>query len=156
MTLLAVTSQDGVILDSRADEVVEECPSFNLTVMGSHTFAVGVEGVLVHNEGDEPTGKVYVGRDSEGNIIYVGQTRQDLEKRESQHHQDAVDEPDKYGWKEKMTIEVYGGMDGLTDDQMDYHERRVYDELKEKHNLQNRQEPLTDPKVNALIERYCN
>jgi hypothetical protein len=46
-------------------------------------------------------------------------------------------------------------MDGLTDDEMDYHERRVYDEQGGEAKLKNRQIPMTDEKINILKEKYC-
>ncbi|NET58314.1 MAG: hypothetical protein F6K47_19805 [Symploca sp. SIO2E6] len=86
-------------------------------------------------------------------IIYVGQTKQDLDIRKSQHHNDVVKEPDKYGFKKDMKLELV--MDGLTDDEMDYHERRIYNEHGGKAKLRNLQEPMGDEKSNALKKRYC-
>ena len=53
-----------------------------------------------------------------------------------------------------MKVEVV--MDGLTDEEMDYHERRIYDEYGGKEKLKNRQIPMTDEKINALKAEYCN
>ena len=48
-------------------------------------------------------------------------------------------------------------MTGLTDDEMRWHERRVYDELKGRGEpLQNiLDETTTYEKLNALYEKYC-
>lgn len=55
-----------------------------------------------------------------------------------------------------MKIVKVPGMDGLTEDQMDYHERRIHDDLEKKgYKLQNSQIPLSDPKINKIINKYC-
>ena len=132
----------------------EEC-TYNITVENAHTYYVGKMEVLVHNEGEEINGKIYVGFTSEEEPIYVGQTKQPIKSRQAQHLAEGKNDPDK-AWKTDMTIQKYPGMDGLTEDQMDYHERRIYDELTAQgHNLKNSQIPLTDPKVNKLKEKYC-
>ncbi|MDY6994418.1 MAG: RHS repeat-associated core domain-containing protein, partial [Pseudomonadota bacterium] len=134
---------------------VDKQNTYNLTVADNHTYFVGKEGFLVHNEDEPPNGKVYVGRDpNTGEVIYVGQTKQDIDSREAQHHRDSEKYPDKYGFKEGMKLEVV--QDGLTDDEMDYHERRVYDEYGGEEKLKNRQIPMTDEKINALENEYCS
>ena len=60
---------------------------------------------------------------------------------------------EKYGFKKGMILEPV--LDGLTDDEMDYHERRVYDEQGGEAKLKNRQIPMTDEKINILKEKYC-
>lgn len=135
---------------------VEEQETYNLTVEDSHTYFVSALRVLVHNEGEIPTGKIYIGYDPQGNPIYVGQTRQDIDVRQSQHRTQGAQDPDNYGWKRDMTIRQVEGMDGLTDDQMDYHERRIYDQLRaEGRGLRNNQIPMTDEKINELVRRHC-
>jgi Pretoxin HINT domain len=133
--------------------IVVEQDTYNLTVADFNTYFVGAEGFLVHNAYVIPMGKIYVGRDPEGNIIYVGKTKQDLLDRESQHHDEGIKEPKKYGFKINMKLEVV--IDGLTDDQMYFHERRIYDELGGKDKLNNIIEPMGDEKINQLIEKYC-
>ncbi len=55
-----------------------------------------------------------------------------------------------------MKLELYPGMDGLTPDQMNFHERRIFDQMKNSgFNLKNNQIPLVDEKVNALLKKYC-
>ena len=73
------------------------------------------------------------------------------------HLNDALRSPEKYGWKQDMKMELVDGMDGLDADQMNYHERRIYDELNEQgHDLKNRQVPYTDEKMEKLAKKYCN
>jgi len=136
---------------------VAEQESYNLSIADCHTYFVGREGFLVHNADEVPIGKIYIGRDEAGNIIYVGQTKQDLLTRQANHHRDARKNPRKYGFKKNMSIEVFEELRGLTDDEMHYHERRVFDKLKEEgHKLRYLQEPMGYPKINALIEKYCS
>ena len=135
---------------------VAETATWNLTIDGCHTYFVGASRVLVHNEG-ESGGKIYIGRNPQGQIVYVGLTSDDLLDRQAAHRQDAINDPAKYGFKKDITLEVVDGMTGLTDDEMRWHERRIYDELKA------RGEPLQNPleettsyeKLNALYEKYC-
>ncbi|MFP4411717.1 polymorphic toxin-type HINT domain-containing protein, partial [Coleofasciculus sp.] len=136
-------------------QVVEQ-DTYNLTVSDCHTYFVGSEGLLVHNADEVPKGKIYIGRDPQGNIIYVGQTKQTLWEREFQHHSDAVKQPEKYGFKKDMKLELVPAMDGLSDDEMFYHERRIYDKLGGKDKLKNIIEPMGDQKINALIKQYCS
>lgn len=152
MLLRTVASGVSEVKNIDIQEVVEQ-DTYNLTVADFHTYFVGFEGLLVHNASEVPQGKIYIGRDQEGNIIYVGQTKQDLLDRESQHHDDAVKKPEKYGFKKDIRLELV--MDGLTDDQMDFHERRIYDQLGGKDKLKNIIEPMGDEKINQLIEKYC-
>jgi predicted GIY-YIG superfamily endonuclease len=132
---------------------VSEQDTYNLTVADCHTYFVGKEGVLVHNQ-DTKNGKVYIGRDPQENIIYVGQTKQDLLKREKNHHDDAIKKPEIYGYKKDMKLEVV--LDGLTDDEMHYHERRIFDQLTEQGiKLRYEQEPMGHAGINKLIEQNC-
>jgi len=135
---------------------VAETPTWNLTVDDCHTYFVAAARVLVHNAG-ESGGKIYIGRNPAGKIVYVGLTKDDLLDRQAAHRQDAINEPDKYGFKKDITLEVVDGMTGLTDDEMRWHERRVYDELKGRGEpLQNvLDETTTYEKLNALYEKYC-
>lgn len=139
---------------------VSEQETYNLSIAECHTYFIGNEGFLVHNADEKPNGKIYVGRDPKtGEVIYVGQTKQDIDERIRQHRDDAKKFPDKYQFKEDMKVEVV--MDGLTDDEMDYHERRIYDKhggqenIKDNKILKNRQVPMTDEKINALKDKYC-
>jgi hypothetical protein len=139
---------------------VSEQETYNLSIADYHTYFVGNEGFLVHNADEKPNGKIYVGRDPKtGEVIYVGQTKQDLSERAKQHGNDAKKYPEKYGFKKGMVFEEV--MDGLTDDEMDYHERRIYDEhggkenIKENKILKNRQLPMTTEKINALKAKHC-
>lgn len=152
MLLWALTCGVSEVKSIDVITVVEQ-DTYNLTVDNFHTYFVGFEGFLVHNASEVPLGKIYVGRDSEGNIIYVGKTKQDLLDRESQHHDEGAKKPEKYGFKIDMKLEVV--IDGLTDDQMYFHERRIYDELGGKDRLRNIIEPMGDEKINQLIEKYC-
>jgi hypothetical protein len=148
---------DGPLAIERVELVnVEACDTFNISVHGDANYFVGTCGSLVHNDGDTPSGKVYIGYDSNGKPVYVGQTKQELDARQKQHWKDAQKQPDKYGFKKDMTIKEVPGMNGLTDAEMDYHERRIYDELKaDGHDLKNRQIPLGDEKYNKLIKENC-
>jgi predicted GIY-YIG superfamily endonuclease len=139
---------------------VSEQKTYNLSIADSHTYFIGNQGILVHNADEKPNGKIYVGRDPKtGEVIYVGQTKQDLDERIKQHRDDAKKSPDKYKFKKDMDVELV--MDGLTDDEMDYHERRVYDKhggeenIKDNKILKNRQLPMTDEKINALKAKHC-
>ena len=116
-----------------------------------------MRSAIVHNADSAPIGKIYIGRDKAGNIIYVGQTKQDLLTRQANHRRDARKNPRKYSFKKNMTIEVFEELRGLTDDEMHYHERRVFDKLKEEgQKLRYLQEPMGYAKINALIEKYCS
>lgn len=152
--MLLRTLTFGVCEIKNIDIIIDvEQDTYNITVADFHTYFVGFESFLVHNASEVPQGKIYVGRDPEGNIIYVGKTKQDLLDRESQHHDEALKKPEKYGFKINMKLEVV--IDGLTDDQMYFHERRIYDELGGKDKLRNIIEPMGDDKINQLIENYC-
>jgi hypothetical protein len=96
----------------------------------AHTYFVGERKVLVHNQGSETNGKIYIGYNKSGTPIYVGQTLQTIKARQAQHFAEAKADPAKWGWKSEMTIIKVPEMDGLTPDQMDYHERRIYPEFK--------------------------
>ena len=73
------------------------------------------------------------------------------------HRRDARKNPRKYSFKKNMTIEVFEELRGLTDDEMHYHERRIFDKLKEEgHKLRYLQEPMGYPKINVLVEKYCS
>ena len=134
-------------------EDVSEQNTYNLTIADCHTYFVGKQGVLVHNE-DKRNGKVYIGRDRQGKIIYVGQTKQDILNREKNHHTDAVKRPEIYGYKKDMKLEVI--IDGLTVDEMHYHERRVFEQLKTQGiQLRYEQEPMGYAGINKLIKKYC-
>ena len=164
--------EPGMFLRTIADQVrqiqtimVQEVPeqeSYNLSIADCHTYFVGKEGFLVHNadEGSPEArgiGKIYIGRNAAGNIIYVGQTKQDLLTRQANHRRDARKNPRKYSFKKNMTIEVFEQLRGLTDDEMHYHERRIFDKLKEEgHKLKYLQEPMGYPKINVLLEKYCS
>jgi uncharacterized protein YneR len=127
--------------------------TYNLTVAECHTFFVGKYGVLVHNQ-DTRNGKVYIGRDPQGNIIYVGQTKQDILNRQKNHHANAIKKPEIYGYKKDMKLEVI--IDGLTDDEMHYHERRVFEQLTAQGiKLRYEQEPMGYAGINELIQKYC-
>jgi hypothetical protein len=152
MLLRTITGAVSKVQNIVMREIAEQ-DTYNLTVADCHTYFVGEEGLLVHNADETPKGKVYIGRDRDGNIIYVGQTKQDLLSRESDHHGDAIKEPEKYGFKKDMKLEAV--MDGLTDDEMDYHERRIYNEHGGKEKLKNKIEAMGDEKINALVEKYC-
>ncbi|WP_444891844.1 Hint domain-containing protein [Microbulbifer sp. TRSA001] len=133
-----------------------EKDTFNITVENAHTYYVGSSKVLVHNDGSDVNGKVYIGYNKSDSPIYVGQTLQTIKARQAQHTAEGIADPVNKGWKTEMTIKQYPGLDGLTPDQMNYHERRIYDQLIEKGiDLKNSQIPLTDPKVNKLIKKYC-
>ncbi len=139
---------------------VSEQETYNLSIADYHTYFIGNEGFLVHNADEKPNGKIYVGRDPKtGDVIYVGQTKQEIDERIKQHRADAKKHPDKYQFKENMKVEVV--MDGLTDDEMDYHERRIYDKhggkknMKDNKILKNRQLPMTNEKIDALKAKHC-
>ncbi len=135
---------------------VDERVTYNLTVDDCHTYYVGQSGILVHNTGDAAAGQIYLGY-LNGEVVYVGQTKQTLAQRMKGHLNDALRSPEKYGWKQDMKMELVDGMDGLDADQMNYHERRIYDELNEQgHDLKNRQVPYTDEKMEKLAKKYCN
>lgn len=87
----------------------------------------------------------------------MGLTKDDLLDRQAAHREDAIRDPEKYGFKKDITLEVVDGMTGLSDDEMRWHERRVYDELKGRGEpLQNvLDETTTYEKLNALYEEYC-
>ncbi|NES20336.1 MAG: hypothetical protein F6K41_15735 [Symploca sp. SIO3E6] len=153
MLLKTVFGEVSEVTKIVIQEVVEQ-DTYNLTIADSHNYFVGNTGLLVHNTDELPRGKVYIGRDPQTKaIIYVGQTKLDLDTRESYHHNDAVKESDKYGFKKNMKLESV--MDGLTDDEMDYHERRIYDEYGGKAKLKNLQVPMGDEKINDLKKKYC-
>jgi len=155
MRLRTVRGQLPIITAVALRQTPEQ-ETYNLTVADSHTYFIGHSGFLTHNQGGTGNGKIYIGRNPEGEIVYVGKTKQDLLEREYQHRQDAIKKPKKYGFKKDIKLEQVEGMDGLTDDQMAYHEWRIAKRLKaEGHKLQNLQEILTDPKVNKLVEKYC-
>lgn len=84
MLLRTVTSGVSEVKNIDILQVVEQ-DTYNLTVADFHTYFVGKKGLLVHNASEVPQGKIYVGRNPEGNIVYVGQTKQDLLDRESQN-----------------------------------------------------------------------
>jgi len=64
--------------------------------------------------------------------------------------------PVSKGWKSDMKITQYPGLDGLTADQMNYHERKIFDQfVKDGFDMKNSQIPLTDKKINKLIKEYC-
>ena len=136
--------------------IVQDVPeqnTYNLTIADCHTFFVGALGVLVHNE-DSRNGKVYIGRDPQGNIIYVGQTKQDILNREKNHHANAIKRPEIYGYKKDMRLEVI--IDGLTDDEMHYHERRIFEQLTAQGiKLRYEQQPMAYAGINELIKKYC-
>ncbi|MBO2637925.1 hypothetical protein I6M42_14940 [Shewanella algae] len=134
----------------------EKKETFNIMVENAHTYFVGERKVLVHNQGSETSGKIYIGYNKSGTPIYVGQTLQTIKARQAQHFAEAKADPTKWGWKSEMTIIKVPGMDGLTPDQMNYHERRIYDQYLQKgYSLKNSQIPLTDSKVNKLLNKYC-
>lgn len=145
-----------ITVDSVCAVVSGETETFNLTVENAHTYYVGDEAILVHNDGNGTNGKIYFGLNSSGTPIYVGQTVQTLSARQTQHQAEALIDSAKWGWKSQMKLELYPGMDGLTPDQMNFHERRIFDQMKSSgFDLRNSQIPLTDPKVNALLSKYC-
>jgi hypothetical protein len=47
-----------------------------------------------------------------------GKTKQDLLDRQADHRLDARNNPEKYGFKKDIKLELEPGMDGLTDDEM--------------------------------------
>ncbi len=152
MLLQTITGGVSKIKKIEVQDVSEQ-NTYNLTIADSHTYFVGKQGVLVHNE-DRRNGKVYIGRDTQGNIIYVGQTKQDILDREKNHHTDAIKKPEIYGYKKYMKLEVI--IDGLTDDEMHYHERRVFEQLTAQGiKLRYEQEPMGHAGINKLIEKYC-
>jgi hypothetical protein len=134
---------------------VSEQETYNLSIADIHTYFIGNQGFLVHNADEKPNGKIYIGRDPKTKeVVYVGQTKQDIDERIKQHRDDAKKFPKKYKFKEDMKVEVV--MDGLTDEEMDYHERRIYDKYGGEKKLKNRQIPMTNEKINALKAKYCN
>ncbi|MFZ5439667.1 MAG: polymorphic toxin-type HINT domain-containing protein [Myxococcota bacterium] len=144
-------------------EVVAEqgpvIPTWNFTVDGEFNYFAGDERVLVHNEG--PFG-IYLGRDPlTKEIIYVGQTEQNLTTRQSQHNAEAIKEPAKYGFKKGMVLEWARGPDGklltnLSADEAFYWERMIYDrELAAGKKLGNLQVPYTDEKMAELVKKNC-
>lgn len=140
-------------INSISVQDVSEKNTYNLTIAECHTFFVGQQGVLVHNE-DKRNGKVYIGRDLQGNIIYVGQTKQDILNREKNHHANADKRPKIYWYKKNMKLEVV--IDGLTDDEMHYHERRIFDQLTAQGiKLRYEQQPMGYAGINELIKKYC-
>jgi len=151
-------SADGshLAIDAVSFEDLPELPTYNFTLEEMYTYFVGAARVLVHNLG-ESGGKIYIGRNPKGQIVYVGLTKDDLLIRQAAHRADAIREPKKYGFKKGITLEVVEGMTGLTDDEMRWHERRIYDELKARgEKLQNPlEETTTYEKLNELYERYC-
>lgn len=152
MLLQTITGGVSKIKKIEVQDVPEQ-NTYNLTIADCHTYFVGKQGVLVHNE-DRRNGKVYIGRDPQGNIIYVGQTKQDILDREKNHHTDAIKKPEIYGYKKYMKLEVI--IDGLTDDEMHYHERRVFEQLTAQGiKLRYEQEPMGHAGINKLIEKYC-
>ncbi len=159
MSLKTLTGKVENIKQILVREVSEQ-ETYNLSIADYHTYFIGNEGFLVHNADEKPNGKIYVGRDPKTKeVIYVGQTKQDIEERTKQHRNDAKKHPDKYKFKKDMDVKVV--MDGLTDDEMDYHERRIYDEhggeknIKDNKILKNRQLPMTYEKINALKAKHC-
>ncbi|MEJ2613085.1 MAG: RHS repeat-associated core domain-containing protein, partial [Candidatus Thiodiazotropha sp.] len=145
-----------VPIDKLSFVKTQEKDTFNITVENTNTFYVGGSKVLVHNQGDDSNGKIYIGYNKDGIPIYVGQTKQTIKARQSQHRAEGVENPDSKGWKSDMEIKPVPGMDGLTDDQMDYHERRIHDELvNQGYDLKNSQIPMTDGKINKLVEKHC-
>jgi hypothetical protein len=155
MVLRTVIGEMSPILRIVVQEVPEQ-ETYNLTVADCHTYFVGKEGFLVHNADEVPTGKIYIGRDRDGKLIYVGQTKQDLLTRQANHRRDGRKSPKKYGFKTGMILELVPDLDGLSDDEMHYHERRIFDKHRsEGHELRYLQEPMSHAKINALIEKYC-
>jgi hypothetical protein len=155
---MKLTTSDSSILSVDSVSVIStiEKETFNLTVENAHTYFVGSGNVLVHNDGNGVNGKVYLGINSAGQPIYVGQTVQTLAARQTQHQAEALIDSAKWGWKGQMKLELYPGLDGLTPDQMDFHERRIFDQLKSSgFDLKNSQIPLTDTKINSLLNKYC-
>ena len=140
---LETSDLEVLTVDSVRAIDTDEKDTFNLTVENAHTYFVDEAKILVHNDGNQVNGKIYVGIDPKGNPIYVGQTVQPLPKREGQHHAEAAANPEQFGFKADMKLVLVPGMDGLNPDQMNYHERRIYDGLKEAgFNLKNGQIPV--------------
>lgn len=155
MTLLLENGNSTEVINVNSHTTKEE-PTYNLTVENTHCYFVGPKKILAHNDENTKNGKIYIGFDKNNSEIYVGQTVQSLKDRQKQHRAEGITKPDTKAWKADMTIKQHPGLDGLTADEMDYHERRVYDALKAKGaNLKNSQIPLTDEKTNKLIKKYC-
>jgi hypothetical protein len=140
---------------------VAEQKTYNLSVADLHTYFIGQNEILVHNADEVVNGKIYIGRDPiTKEVIYIGQTKQELDDRIAQHRNDAKKQPKKYKFKKDMVVEL--AMDGLTDDQMDYHERRLYDahggddkDIKKNKIIKNKQIPMTNEKIAQLEKKYC-
>ncbi len=65
-----------------------------------------------------------------------------------------IKKPEIYGYKKDMKLEVI--IDGLTDDEMHYHERRVFEQLTAQGiKLRYEQEPMGYAGINELIQKYC-
>jgi RHS repeat-associated protein len=155
MNLKTFDGRTKLIKNISIRETFEES-TFNLTIEDYHTYFVGINGCLVHNEDKKiKNGKIYYGVNPDGEIVYVGQTEQTLEKRQYDHRQDAINSPDKYSFKKDIKLVLV--LDGLTTrNQMFYHERKTFDDLSANGaNLQNRQTVYTDASMNKLIDEYC-
>jgi hypothetical protein len=105
-----------------------------------------VEGTVVYF-GYAPTDTTF------SNPIYVGRTN-DILDRQAKHRLDAINEPEKYGFKKDIVLRPH--LDELTLDQAMYHEAALYHKMKDSgHKWGNINEPLTKEKMNELWARYC-
>jgi len=130
-----------------------EVETFNLSVADYHTYFISQKNILVHNLSAKPTGKIYTGS-IDGKIIYVGKTKQPLLVRQYQHLYEGIKKAGKE-WKQGMKLKQV--LDGLTDDQMKWHERKLYDQLREEgYELKNGQKPYGDKNMDKLENKYCN
>jgi hypothetical protein len=135
---------------------VPEQETYNLTVEGCHNYFVGSTGVLVHNAG-EANNTVYFGYDPTdttfSNPIYVGCT-DDLLERQSRHRLDAINKPEKYGFKKGIVLRPQ--LDGLTVEQATYHEAALYWQMKDNgHKWGNLEAPRTKESLRELAAQYC-
>jgi hypothetical protein len=81
-------------------------------------------------------------------------SKQDILDREKNHRVNAIKKPEIYGYKKDMKLQVI--IDGLNDDEMHYHDRRVFEQLTAQGiKLKYEQEPMGYARINELIEKYC-
>ncbi|MCK5896418.1 MAG: hypothetical protein KAG20_06405 [Cocleimonas sp.] len=157
---LKTRSSDSKCIQKITINTVDEQKTYNLSIDDLHTYFIGHSEVLVHNADEVANGKIYIGRDPiTKEVIYIGQTKQELDDRIAQHRNDARKHPEKYKFKKDMVVEL--AMDGLTDDQMDYQERRLYDahggheDIKKNKIIKNKQLPMSNEKIALLEKKYC-
>lgn len=106
MTLHLQDGRSAEVQQVTVRELAEPETTYNLEVEGEHNYFVGEDGVLVHNGPplDDPGYFVYVLKDKDGNIYYVGmssETPEDVEYRHSQNHDRFDPETDKLEVKKR-------------------------------------------------------